>query len=156
MKCFSFHNGDVTEGIAAGSKGVVLGESTKKLTKLPLDSKNPPTIINGLIMDAEASCEYGTFKKTVIKKSEGDSKAVILRILTSSDISEAKVSGNWSTTGKWEIVSTGSGTTYVDSVIILYNGQTARIESESGEKWLLMNNRGFLDLGSIVKTIKFL
>jgi hypothetical protein len=156
MKCFTFHNGDVVEGIMSNSKGIILGETSKKQTKLPIDSKNPPILINGLIMDAEASCEYGTFKKTVIKKSDGESKAILLRILTSSEVTEAKVLGNWSTTGKWEIVATGSGLTYVDSIVILYNGQTARIESESGEKWLLMNNRGSIELGSIVKSIRFL
>jgi hypothetical protein len=156
MKCFTFHNGDVVEGILANSKGIILGETSKKQTKLQFDQKNPPTLINGLVMDVEASSEYGTFKKTVIRKSDGDSKAILLRILTSSDVTEAKVLGNWSTTGKWEIVATGSGLTYVDSIIILYNGQTARIESESGEKWLIMNNRGSIELGSIVKSIRFL
>lgn len=150
MQCFTFVHGKIEAGLLVSTNGgqhIFLGENVEggKAYKLEISQENPPDIIDKLMY--EGFYTIAPNERPMLMKPERKSQTVLLRINTTSPISETKARGKWyQVFGRLNIIAHGKGKrgSWIDSVITLHNGSAVVITELGGLKFLVLNCKGRL------------
>lgn len=145
MYCYTWHRGEVVQGIAVNSEGIIiLGEEGRCLEKVRCFPNNPPEVQNGFIYEAHP------LKKTVdendyfmfAKPDDADDTRVLVRILTEW-VSTRSTMGSWeSLSGSAENLIVGYGFRgesrsigcWSDGLVMMLPSDVIKITPEGGYK----------------------
>ena len=149
MKCFTWHLGEITQGITVNDVGIIIfgTDGTRRCEKVRCFPENPAEINEGLITEAhpvkgESSLGNDFYMLAKPEHTDLDDSRILVRILTKWIYARATI-GTWETvTGSPENLVIGLGFhgtskqvgCWRDGLVMMSHGDVVKIVPEGGHR----------------------